>query len=89
MRQDDFFDIPSPCVGVCRVNNRGFCVGCWRSREERLLWLKLDDQQKHEVMRRIAVRKARIEAARLQSREVAERSGSELVRQGSLFDPPG
>lgn len=74
MDQPDFFDIPSPCVGVCRVNNRGFCVGCWRSRDERLMWLKLSDGEKHHVMRLIASRKTRIEAARAERRQPADLS---------------
>ena len=36
MEQPDFFAIPSPCIGVCRANNKGYCIGCLRSREERL-----------------------------------------------------
>ncbi|MDO5059238.1 MAG: DUF1289 domain-containing protein, partial [Neisseria sp.] len=25
MEQNDFFAIPSPCIGVCQVNNKGYC----------------------------------------------------------------
>ncbi|MEM7851989.1 DUF1289 domain-containing protein, partial [Morganella morganii] len=27
-----FFDIPSPCVGICQLNEKGYCRGCYRSR---------------------------------------------------------
>ncbi|MGF6148362.1 Predicted Fe-S protein [Kingella potus] len=57
MEQPDFFDIPSPCIGVCRTDSKGYCVGCLRSREERLYWLKMTDGQKHQVMRLIAARR--------------------------------
>ena len=26
MEQPDFFAIPSPCIGVCRANNKGYCI---------------------------------------------------------------
>lgn len=57
MNQPDFFDIPSPCIGICISNNKGYCKGCLRSREERLYWLNMTDDQKHQVMRLIHIRK--------------------------------
>jgi len=24
----------SPCIGVCKVNSQGVCVGCWRTLKE-------------------------------------------------------
>lgn len=50
MEQRDFFEIPSPCKRMCEVNNRGYCKGCFRSREERLYWLQMTDAQKHLVL---------------------------------------
>lgn len=69
MSQLEFFDIPSPCIGVCEVNNRGYCKGCLRSRDERLYWLNLDSGQKREVLRLCQQRKARVLAARHQQQE--------------------
>lgn len=46
MEQPDFFPIPSPCIGVCEANAKGYCKGCLRSREERLYWLQMTDSQK-------------------------------------------
>ncbi|MDO4997505.1 MAG: DUF1289 domain-containing protein [Neisseria sp.] len=60
MQQDDFFAIPSPCIGVCKVNNKGYCVGCFRSREERLYWLNFTDEQKHQVMALLAARRKKV-----------------------------
>lgn len=57
MEQPDFFAIPSPCIGVCRANNKGYCIGCLRSREERLYWQQMNDDQKHQVMRLLSVRR--------------------------------
>ena len=70
--QLEFFEIPSPCIGVCEVNNKGFCKGCYRSREERLYWLELTAEQRRQVIRLCQSRRARVlrarqEAARLQA----------------------
>ena len=70
MEQLEFFDIPSPCVGVCISNNRGYCKGCFRSRDERLYWLKLSDAQKREVVRLCAQRKRKVWLAKMQNLSV-------------------
>ncbi len=75
MQQLEFFEIPSPCIGVCEVNNRGYCKGCYRSREERLYWLKLNDQDKRLIVRLCQQRKARVlkaKAKALQAVSLAE-----------------
>lgn len=67
MQQLEFFEIPSPCIGVCEANNRGYCKGCFRSREERLYWLKLNDQDKRQVIRLCQQRKARVLKAKAEA----------------------
>lgn len=61
MEQLEFFTIPSPCIGVCEANAKGYCKGCLRSREERLYWLKMNDAQKHQVIRLIGMRRLKIQ----------------------------
>lgn len=63
MDQPDFFEIPSPCIGVCQSNSKGYCKGCLRSREERLYWLQMNDHQKHQVMRLLALRRKKLRQA--------------------------
>ncbi|MCS4534708.1 DUF1289 domain-containing protein [Neisseria montereyensis] len=60
MEQLEFFTIPSPCIGVCEANNKGYCKGCLRSREERLYWQNMTDAQKHQVIHLIALRRAKL-----------------------------
>ncbi|WP_157420043.1 DUF1289 domain-containing protein [Oceanisphaera avium] len=62
MEQLEFFAVPSPCIGVCQMNNRGYCKGCFRSRDERFNWLKFSDSQKREVIRLCQDRKRRVVA---------------------------
>ncbi|KGF27957.1 MULTISPECIES: DUF1289 domain-containing protein [Oligella] len=61
MEQLEFFEIPSPCINVCESNERGYCKGCYRSREERQGWISMSDPQKREVLRLCSLRKKRAE----------------------------
>lgn len=49
--QFELFEIPSPCIGLCQSDARGYCLGCFRSRDERFRWLKMSDDEKREVLR--------------------------------------
>ncbi|MGP3594112.1 DUF1289 domain-containing protein [Vagococcus sp. WN89Y] len=49
--QLEFFPVPSPCRGICQSDERGFCRGCMRSRDERFNWQQMNDAQKQEVLR--------------------------------------
>lgn len=71
MEQLEFFAIPSPCVGVCEANAKGFCKGCLRSRDERLYWLKMNDAQKHQVMRLIALRRHKLQKSAWEQQQAA------------------
>lgn len=45
MEQLEFFTVPSPCVRVCTVDEKGYCQGCMRKREERFNWLSYTSAQ--------------------------------------------
>nr|WP_239031250.1 DUF1289 domain-containing protein [Pseudoalteromonas sp. MMG024] len=60
IEQIEIFEIPSPCKGVCQANNRGYCLGCFRSREERFHWNQLTNAQKKHVIKLCAQREKRI-----------------------------
>ncbi|MFC3395412.1 DUF1289 domain-containing protein [Brenneria rubrifaciens] len=49
--QLELFAIPNPCLGVCQSDDRGYCRGCFRSRNERFDWGRMSDVQKQEVLR--------------------------------------
>ena len=49
--QLEFFPVQSPCRGICQSDERGFCRGCFRGRDERFNWQKMSDAQKQEVLR--------------------------------------
>jgi uncharacterized protein len=49
--QLELFELTSPCIGVCQSDERGYCLGCYRSRQERFDWLKMTSAQQQDVMR--------------------------------------
>ena len=48
--QLEFFEVPSPCVGVCQSDEKGYCLGCMRTRDERQNWQALDSDKKQKVI---------------------------------------
>lgn len=84
MSQLEFFDIPSPCIGVCESNNRGYCKGCLRSRDERLYWLQLAPAQKREVIRLCQQRRQRVLKAREEVLS-ADQAAVVEMKQADLF----
>ncbi|MCG3731173.1 DUF1289 domain-containing protein [Vibrio cincinnatiensis] len=51
MEQLEFFPIPSPCVGIGVTDDKGYCQGCMRKRDERFTWLEMTPAQQLHVIR--------------------------------------
>ncbi|WP_159654504.1 DUF1289 domain-containing protein [Vibrio atypicus] len=51
MEQLEFFVVPNPCVGICTVDEKGYCRGCMRKREERFKWLEMTPAQQLHVIK--------------------------------------
>ena len=81
--QLEFFDVPSPCVGVCQSDEKGFCKGCFRTRDERQQWISLTSDDKQKVIKRCMQRKKRKDGVKKVKEEVQEID----VVQPSLLDP--
>lgn len=62
--QGEFFEIPNPCKKICVANNKGYCKGCFRSREERQNWYNFSEFQRHLVVQACEGRKRRVLAAK-------------------------
>lgn len=82
--QLEFFSIPSPCVGVCESGPRGYCKGCFRSREERLYWLQIDDSTRRTIVN--ACQRRKKAALRRNTQQLGDELPSELPVQASFFD---
>lgn len=76
----EFFIIPSPCIGVCESGPRGYCIGCFRSREERTHWLAVDDHTKRVIVSACNRRKKAFNA--IKSKKQASDTD---FQQGDLF----
>ncbi|MFT4763981.1 MAG: putative Fe-S protein YdhL (DUF1289 family) [Oleispira sp.] len=83
--QGEFFQTPNPCRSICTVNNKGFCKGCFRSREERFHWNEFTEYQKHLVVQICHVREKRIEAARRKKRLQEAQAQEQQKAQFDLF----
>lgn len=84
MEQLDFFDVPSPCVGCCQVNNRGYCKGCYRSRDERFYWQQMTADQKIKVIKLCRQRYLRI--MRCKKNKNDQESSEPSPQQQFIFD---
>jgi hypothetical protein len=40
----------TPCIGICRLDERGYCVGCQRTGEEIGRWRAMSDAERLYVM---------------------------------------
>jgi predicted Fe-S protein YdhL (DUF1289 family) len=86
--QGELFDIPSPCRRICELNNRGYCKGCFRSRDERLNWLKFSDFQRQMIINLCEKRRLKVLAAR--NPQLHHDDDDALPPQFDMFDvqPP-
>ncbi len=87
--QLEFFEVPSPCVGVCQSNEKGLCLGCMRTRDERQDWINLDNDNKQKVIKRCIQRKRRQKNKELNKvADAVVEQEEHQVEQPSLLDPP-
>ncbi len=83
--QGELFDIPSPCRRICELNNRGYCKGCFRSRDERLYWNQFTTFQKQLVVNLCEKRRLKILSANQQS--AADNEEEIVIPQLDMFAP--
>jgi predicted Fe-S protein YdhL (DUF1289 family)/8-oxo-dGTP pyrophosphatase MutT (NUDIX family) len=43
----------TPCIGVCRLDRRGFCVGCLRTAQEIGQWANMGDDERLSLMQHV------------------------------------
>ncbi|WP_426370571.1 DUF1289 domain-containing protein [Pseudocolwellia sp. HL-MZ7] len=88
--QLEFFDVPSPCVGICQSNDKGQCLGCFRTRVERQTWTNVNSDEKQKIIKRALQRKKRIEKKETSkvTIETETESAETKIIQPSLLDPP-
>ncbi|HEV7776232.1 MAG TPA: DUF1289 domain-containing protein [Luteibacter sp.] len=40
----------SPCTGICRLDERGLCIGCLRTGDEIARWSGLNDRERLRII---------------------------------------
>lgn len=43
----------TPCIGICQLDVRGYCVGCQRTGEEIGRWRSMSDSERLHVMEHV------------------------------------
>lgn len=83
--QIEIFDIPTPCRRVCETDTAGYCLACYRSREERFNWLNFNNEQKKEVLRLCHQRRLRRRYQILQKQKAQQHDVQREETQLDLF----
>ena len=76
--QLEFFDVPSPCVGICQADEKGYCLGCLRTRDERQTWKDFSNDDKQKVIKRCMQRKKR-KAKRIEQEQTSNSKEEQII----------
>lgn len=52
--------VRSPCVSICALDQNDVCIGCQRTGEEILRWTMMTDEERREVLRKVAEREKNV-----------------------------
>ena len=52
--------IESPCISVCRLDEQGRCMGCFRTSSEIAGWLSMTDDERRAVIDELPERAERL-----------------------------
>ncbi|MCG7201436.1 DUF1289 domain-containing protein [Marinobacter pelagius] len=52
--------VRSPCVSVCALDENDVCIGCHRTGDEILRWTQLSNDERREVLRKVAKREEKV-----------------------------
>ena len=48
---------PSPCINLCSLDSRGWCVGCLRTADEIARWLSMSPAEQWRLLAELAERR--------------------------------
>ena len=49
--------IKSPCIGICKLDEKNVCVGCYRHQDEIRNWIAATDDSRLEILQNTQRRK--------------------------------
>ena len=47
---DSLLPILSPCIGICRLGEDGYCEGCLRSGDEIASWVGMGERERRRIL---------------------------------------
>lgn len=50
--------VVSPCVGTCRLDASGYCIGCLRNGDEIARWVTMGEDERMRIIERVLPRRA-------------------------------
>ena len=51
--------VRSRCVSICALDDNDMCVGCHRSGDEITRWSQMSNEERQEVLRKVAERESK------------------------------
>ena len=51
--------VSSPCVSICALDEQDICIGCHRTGDEILRWTQMSNEERREVLRKVAERESK------------------------------
>jgi uncharacterized protein len=51
---------PSPCINVCALDERGYCIGCLRTGAEIGRWMSMSPAEQWQLIAELAERRKRM-----------------------------
>lgn len=48
--------VRSPCISICALDDNDICIGCHRSGDEIFRWTRMDNEERRDVLRKVAER---------------------------------
>jgi predicted Fe-S protein YdhL (DUF1289 family) len=52
--------VKSPCVSICALDDNDVCTGCHRTSDEIMSWPRLNNDQRREVLEKVARREDKV-----------------------------
>lgn len=83
--QIEMFSVSSPCVDICESGPKGLCLGCFRTRDERLYWHQADDATKRVIVKACFRRKRSALARQIKKDKLSIVNDTDNQKQQDLF----
>ena len=83
--QIELFSVSSPCIDVCESGPRGLCLGCFRTRDERVLWHQANDATKRVIVKACFRRKKAALARQIKKEQLRNSGDMDSQKQQDLF----